>query len=290
MRHSPSSLVIGAALLVAVPYVLIRAGESFSTSHARESNGQVDSGDKRALSDGRTFPGHAETPALSAPEAPADLAAEVSAAAAHECAGTAAADAPSARLTSEAFAELARASDATSFDQNAGMNADFRDHGVGLVPRILSINPEEKSAWLGAGAIGAVLRLPFGWFATDDGRRTLVFDDDGRIQISLKLRRYGGGSLEDLARRLVEPYLKRDPALPVAMFKFEGGIAGAGVRGAEVDGESLDQVFLVRPASRPGYVLVASISAQGEDSRIALNLAGDILAGLETPRDLVAQN
>ena len=143
--------------------------------------------------------------------------------------------------------------------------------------------------------MGAAFRLPFGWFATDDGRRTMVFDDDGRIQISFKLRRTNRTSLPEIARSLVQPYLQRQPGLPLTAFTFEDDIAGAGVQGAEIDGESLDQFFLVRPAPRAGYVLVARVTARGDDTRLAVKLTGDILAGLEpqcegVTRELVARN
>src|SRR5690606_33477355 len=133
----------------------------------------------------------------------------------------------------------------------------------------------------------AVIRLPFGWHALDDGRRTLVFDPENRIQINLDLRPWSGETLIDYARASVTPYLENEPELPVAALEFAGDIAGAGVQGANIDGEQLDQVFLVRRAGREGYALVARVTAGGgNDSLRALNLAGDILARAETAAEL----
>jgi hypothetical protein len=153
---------------------------------------------------------------------------------------------------------------------------------------VLGLDPAEKSARLGAGAIEAVFRLPYGWYAMDDGRRTLIFDGANRIQINLDLRRLDRDSFTDFARDLVGPYLEREPHLPVAVLELGDGIAGAGVQGAHIDGEVLDQVFLVRAAGRAGCVIVARVTASSADTTRAVNLAGDILARLETADELAA--
>lgn len=197
-------------------------------------------------------------------------------------------DLPTARLTAAEFAAVVLADDATSFDQDSGINANLRDRGVGLVPRVLSIDANEKSARLGAGAIEAIVRVPFGWYALDDGRRTLVFDGENRIQINLSLRQLEGDSLAAYARALVEPYLEREPDLPVAELAFADGLFGAGVRGASIEGETLDQVFIVRQATRDGFVLVARVTATSEDSVRAMNLAGDIMARAEMASQMMA--
>ena len=56
------------------------------------------------------------------------------------------------------------------------------------------------------------------------------------------------------------------------------GIAGAGVRGANIGGEILDQCFLVRDLGRPGLYLVARVTGTGADTTRAMDMAGDILA------------
>jgi hypothetical protein len=89
-------------------------------------------------------------------------------------------------------AALALADDAATLDPEHPMNVRMRERGAGLTPRTLETNPAEKYAVVGAGAIVGTFTLPFGWHVIDDGRRTLVFDRDGKIQISLNLRRDGG--------------------------------------------------------------------------------------------------
>jgi hypothetical protein len=200
---------------------------------------------------------------------------------------TAAPSENSARLTPEQFAELVLADDMSALDPEQKINANLRDNAVGFVPNVLSVNKEEKSARVGAGAIEAIFRVPFGWHVNDDGRRTLVFDGGGRMQINLSLRRREIDSLVELARSYVAPYLEQQPGLEAFVHELDG-IVAIGVRGLKVDDEVLDQTFLLRDIDRDGLVLVARATGSSDDIRLAMNLAGDILAGIETAATMAA--
>ena len=192
-----------------------------------------------------------------------------------------------ARLSAKEFAELVLADDMSALDPEQKINANLRDRAVGFVPNVLSVNTEEKSARVGAGAIEGVFRVPFGWHVNDDGRRTLVFDGGGRMQINLSLRRRAVESLVELGRSYLAEYLENQPELEIFAHEADG-IVAVGVRGLKIDDEILDQTFLLRDIGRDGYVLVARATGNAEDIRLAMNLAGDILAGIETAATMAA--
>ncbi len=192
------------------------------------------------------------------------------------------ASAPTAKFTPAELAAAALADDAGTLDPEQKMNANLRDRGVGLVPRVVSIDLEGKFATVAAGAVVGTLRVPLGWHVIDDGKRTLVFDADGKIQINLSQRLSEGASPKAYARALLDQYLTAQPDLPVAVFEIDG-LAAAGVRGAMIDGEKLDQCFFVRDLGREGLLLVARATAAEPDSRRALDLAGDIMATFVAP-------
>ncbi len=189
---------------------------------------------------------------------------------------------PTAVLTPDEFLALALADDAASLDVEHPMNANLRERGAGLVPRVVKTDLATRCATLAAGAVEGFFRVPFGWHVIDDGKRTLVFDAGGRIQINLSQRLHEGASTADFSRQLLQQYLEKQPDLPSVAITFSG-IAGVGVRGVTVESETLDQYFLVRDLNRAGRYLVARVSASAEDSTRALDLAGDIVATFEGP-------
>ena len=187
-----------------------------------------------------------------------------------------------ARLTKAELAGLALAEDTSSLDPEQPMNVNLRNNGAGLVPRLVSVDLPSKSARIAAGAVEGTFRVPLGWHAIDDGKRTLVFDKGGHVQVNLSQRLHEGASTQGFARGLLDQYLEQQPGLPVATLELDS-IAGAGVRGAKIEGETLDQYFLVRDLGRKRLYLVARVTATTEDATRALNLAGDMMATFEAP-------
>jgi hypothetical protein len=189
----------------------------------------------------------------------------------------------SARLTQKEIAALALAEDTSSLDPEERVNSNLRNNGAGLVPRLVSVDLPGKSARIAAGAVQGTFRVPLGWRAIDDGKRTLIFNGGaGGIQVNLSQRRNEGLSTRDFARGCLDQYLEQQPGLPVASLELDS-IAGAGVRGANIDNEILDQYFLVRDLGREGLFLVARVTASGKDATRALDLAGDMMATFEAP-------
>ena len=236
-------------------------------------------GTKVALFPGQPVPA---TKSDNPPAAPAEAAKEESAPSANVPAPATQAPTPTAILTPAEMAAIALAADAASLDPENKINANLRNRGAGLVPRVASVDLPGKFATVAAGALQGFLRLPLGWHVIDDGKRTLVFDAAGKIQISLSQRLSEGAAPKDFARTLLDQYLATQPDLPIAAFELDG-VAMAGVRGVMVDGEKLDQCFFVRDLGREGLLLVGRATATGADAQRAFDLAGDIVATFQAP-------
>lgn len=170
--------------------------------------------------------------------------------------------------------------DASALDPEDSMNAGLRNSGVGLVPNVMYKDLDTKSAKVAAGAVRGFLTLPAGWHCIDDGKRTLVFDRGGKIQVNLSLRRSEGETSNAFATTLVRQYLEAQPGVQT----FNGSMDGidmAGVIDINIDGETLCQAFLVRPTRDPELMLVARTTGKREDFTAAMNLAGDLVARAE---------
>ena len=201
---------------------------------------------------------------------------------------TPAAETETAELTPGSWAELVRADSAASLDPEAPINANLRDRGVGFVPRVHRLDESLKAAYVACGAIEGGFRVPFGWHAIDDGRRVLVFDADNRMQISVNLRAWDG-ELEALGEALTAEYVQQQPDVET-FAQAHGDIHVAGVRGLHIDGEVLNQGFVIRRVRDDNLVLVARATGAGDDIRLALNLAGDIVGGFKPLTALAATN
>jgi hypothetical protein len=186
-------------------------------------------------------------------------------------------------LKPEELIALALADDTASLDPELPFNANLRDRGAGLVPRVAGTDPASKSVRIAAGAVEGFFRVPFGWHVIDDGKRTLVFDPGGRIQVNLTLRPHEGLATTEFAARLLQQYLEQQPDLPTIQ-RTLSGIAVSAVRGVAIGDETLDQYFLVRDVGRDGLFLVAKVNTNAEDCSRAMDLAGDIVATFEAPR------
>ena len=175
--------------------------------------------------------------------------------------------------------DLALARDAASLDEDHPMNARLRDNGVGLVPRVHGVNEAEGYATLGAGAISATFNVPLGWHVIDDGRRTLVFDAAGKVQVNLNLRRAEDGP-QALLDGLLAEHTAEQPELEHLMVDLRG-MPCLAMRNYRVDDEILEQAFLVKTVAREGVVLVTRVTAASEDMVRAVDLAEVVLRDLK---------
>lgn len=173
---------------------------------------------------------------------------------------------------SSPFAAHALAEDLASLDPDQRMNANLRDRGVGLVPRVLAADAEGRRATVGAGAVEALLDVPFGWHVLDDGKRTLVFEPTGRIQISLNLIPAEGRSRDEILDELEAAARSEYPA-PEFVRLTQGEISALGVRNIADGQQPLEQYHLLAPHRTDRFVLRARVTATPETSTPACTLA-----------------
>ena len=178
-------------------------------------------------------------------------------------------------------ADVALADDASSLDQDHPMNARLRDNGVGLVPRVLGVSEREKYAVVGAGAIEAMFHAPFGWHVIDDGKRTLVFDPGGGVQINLDLRHTPPGGERELLAMVAQALAEENPQAQFLTFELMDSPCLA-VRDLRIEGETLDQAYFFRPSHHDGLTLVCRVTADRDNITRAMNTAEVIITTLHT--------
>jgi hypothetical protein len=176
-------------------------------------------------------------------------------------------------------ADVALADDPSSLDPEHPTNARLRDNGIGLVPRIITISDTGKYAALGAAGVDSVFRVPFGWHVIDDGRRTLIFDPDGKIQINLDLR---AATPDALIPGIAQSLARENPNAEFLTFDYQE-FKCLEARNLEVNGVPHDQAYLARPSHREGLTLVCRVTADRENMQRALNTSEVILTSIQGP-------
>jgi hypothetical protein len=176
-------------------------------------------------------------------------------------------------------ADLALADDAATFDPEHPFNVRMRNSGAGLTPRVLETNAAGKFAVIGAGAIVGTFRLPFGWHVIDDGRRTLVFDSGGKIQINLSLRR-DDGNPRGLIQEILAQARQDQPQIDPLVVDFAPDLPGLVLRNYRDGGDLLVQAFILKKVRDDGLALVARVTAAPDDMTRAMNLAEVIIRSL----------
>ncbi len=144
-------------------------------------------------------------------------------------------------------AAVALATDMRSFDPEHELNARLRNNGAGLTPNVLDYHEQEQWATLGAGAIRATMRVPFGWHVIDDGRRTLVFDAGGDTQVSLQLLRRERRTDDAILAEKI-PELQREWPTMEHLRVSALGMECLLIRNAVVDGDPIEQAYFLRDA------------------------------------------
>lgn len=182
-------------------------------------------------------------------------------------------------VSSTQAADVALADDAASLDPDNPINARLRDNGVGLVPRVIMVATDEKFASLAAGAIESVFRVPFGWHVLDDGKRTLVFDPDGSVQINFDLR---AATPDALMENIGEVLARGNPRAQFLTLELVG-MPCLAARDLMIDGELLDQAYLLRPSHREGLTLVCRVTADRANMTRAMNASEVMLTSLQGP-------
>lgn len=175
------------------------------------------------------------------------------------------------------FHDFALAADAASLDPENPLNRNLRDGGAGLVPPVVDENASARRATIAAGSILAQCDVPFGWHALDDGKRLLVFEPSGEVQIHMHLLPREGRDNERILDAL-EEQLRADYPAPEFVRVTDGPIRGLGVRGIADGDQPLEQLHLLFPFRDDTMVLRARVTAVPAAATEAGNLAGLILA------------
>lgn len=160
-------------------------------------------------------------------------------------------------------------------------NVRLRDARVGLVPRVHEQATATRGALVAPAAIVALIRVPAGWHVLDDGMRTLVFDEPGRIQVSLNLREIRD---PDAFLRTLEEEHRRQQRSVQTLITMLDRYPSLLLRGLMVNDEPLEQAFLVHPdgCELEGMMLVARVTATTDDMGDAMELVDGILRSVKT--------
>lgn len=174
-------------------------------------------------------------------------------------------------------ADVALADDTASLDAEHPMNRTLRDNGVGLVPRVHRVNLAEKYAVIAAGAILSSFRLPLGWHVIDDGRRTLVFDAAGKVQINLTLHQ-GALTRDAILDECARHYREQQPDIILTSIEPLGHkiLIACNLR---TDREELSQCVWPMEVS-PGTWIQCRVTGPADGDGRAIDVAGVIMLSL----------
>lgn len=180
------------------------------------------------------------------------------------------------------FARYALADDAASLDPDNSTNTNLRESGHGLTPRIKDQDPEARKVTIAAGSIAALVDVPMGWYAMDDGKRTLVFEPAGEVQINLnvipRFLRSADEILDDLQREADQSY--DDPKM---LRLAEDGLYALSIRNIFDRGVEIEQLHLLRDGRDGSTMLRARVTATPARMQDAANLAELILKSVTFP-------
>ncbi len=172
--------------------------------------------------------------------------------------------------------EHALADDAASLDPEQAMNRRLRDGGVGLVPRVVSVDSAGRCATVACGAVSAQLDLPLGWHVIDDGRRVLMFEPEGDVQIHLDLLPCENGDKRRLLDQL-EAQAHQDYPAPQCLRLADGRITALGLRNIHDGDQMIEQCHLLVDGPDAQHVLRARVTAVPAKATAAVNLGELVL-------------
>jgi hypothetical protein len=170
--------------------------------------------------------------------------------------------------------------DAAALDPEDEINARFRDAGAGLTVNVLARDEAKKCAAVGAGALAAIMPVPFGWHVVDDGRRTLIFDRGNRVQINLTLFPIDGQGPSEIFTAILQGFGDTSPAMEHREFEA-AGMNVMQVRNVVIDGETLCQAyFLKRHPHADNLALKVRVTASEADIPTAIDLTAAVVEHL----------
>lgn len=185
------------------------------------------------------------------------------------------------------FCSFAIDGDTTSLDPETSINANLRDRGIGLVPHVTAADSDDCRATVAAGAIMAEFDVPYGWHVIDDGKRTLVFEPTGKVQINLNLipreGRNHAAILEAIEAETRASYPAPEFARVTEGTLLKGEIHALGVRNIKDGEQPIEQYHLLISGRDEHMVLRARVTATPDQSVDACNLAELILMSFRFP-------
>lgn len=178
------------------------------------------------------------------------------------------------------LSDFALAATDAALDPDHPTNATLRNRGVGLVPAVVATDDADRRAVVSACSLRAQFAVPYGWHVIDDGRRALVFDPSGEVQINLNLLPREGRSDTDLLDA-IEEEARGSYAAPQFFRLEDGALRGLGIRGLADGRQSLEQVHLLAPGRYEDLVLRARVTATPERRAAACALAECLLGSMD---------
>ncbi|WP_395703511.1 hypothetical protein [Aquabacterium sp.] len=185
--------------------------------------------------------------------------------------GTVAMQRPAATMGDHALAD-----NADALDPEQAMNRRLRDGGVGLVPRLVTIDSAARCATVACGAVSAQLDLPLGWHVIDDGRRVLMFEPEGDVQIHLDLLPIENDDRQQVLDQ-IEAQVRQDYPAPQCLRLAEGRITALGVRNIHDGDQPIEQCHLLVDGPDARHVLRARVTAVPDKATAAVNLGELVL-------------
>ncbi len=170
-----------------------------------------------------------------------------------------------------------------TLQQEHPLQQAWLNQGQGFAPPIRAADEANGRAWVASMALQAVLALPTGWHALDDGRRLLLLHPDNSVQISLQ-RLVAPEGLSALLDQ-IEAQTRADYPTPQFLRLQCGPVLGLAVRGLADGDESLEQMHLLLPAEE-GFAVRARATATPAAASQAGDLAEALLHSLQFVSEL----
>lgn len=168
--------------------------------------------------------------------------------------------------------DLALAEDDASFKAKHPAYAKAAKDGLGKPAPVVEVDTDDKFAVVKSAALGATLEVPLGWHATDDGKRTVVFDTDRFVQAELEVRAAKQGA-KALLQKMLDDQKARQPSLRAQLLDNGDGSAVLMLPNYELGGEVVSRALVAREGKTPGELFVAQITSGPGDFIRGLNLS-----------------
>lgn len=134
---------------------------------------------------------------------------------------------------------------------------------MGVVPRVIAVNADERWASIALPSVSATMRVPFGWHALDDGQRALVFDPGGNTQFNFALVPAEGRTVDQLIAQTRAQATAGQPDRQT-LVETVGAMKLLAIADLAIEGETLDVCWLytLAPVADDQYLQVRVASAK----------------------------